>query len=115
MNEKVNKNHTNTHSHQSIGPHSTAPITRHFIELAIDSLICHEFGQYGFVCQENQKRFSLLTYKNKNRRIRLWVKMYSTLPVNGSITGNRWIRLVINIRMASYNDASGPMLTSGIT
>lgn len=59
--------------------------------------------------------FVVLTYKNKNRRIRLWVKMYKTLPVNGSITGSLWIRLVISIFIASNNDASGPMLTNGMT
>lgn len=30
-----------------------------------------------------------LTYKNKNLRIRLCVKIYKTFPVNGSMTGNR--------------------------
>lgn len=86
-------------SHQSIDPHFQA----NFITYNL-----------WYRLPRTSSKF-LLTYKNKNRRIRLWVKMYRTLPVNGSITGNRWIRLVINIRMASYNDASGPMLTSGIT
>lgn len=75
----------------------------------------------GFNIHAKMKKLALkvgwriLTYKNKNLSILLWVNMYKTFPVSGSITGNRWIRLWISVLMASYNDASGPILTSFLT
>lgn len=81
------------------------------------SFICTEKNKIDYRKNKNylDNWCYILTYKNKNRRIRLWVKMYKTLPVCVSITGSLWIRLVISILIASNNDASGPMLTSGIT
>lgn len=55
------------------------------------------------------------TYRKRNRRIRLCVSMYNTFPVSGSMTGSRWMRLCISVRIASNNDAPGEMLTRGIT
>lgn len=55
------------------------------------------------------------TYRKRNRRIRLCVSIYNTFPVSGSMTGSRWMRLCISVRIASNNDASGEMLTRGIT
>lgn len=41
--------------------------------------------------------------------------MYKTFPVNVSITGSLWILFWISILIASYSEASGPMLTNGLT
>lgn len=56
-----------------------------------------------------------LTYRKRKRNILLCVSMQRTLPVSGSITGSRWIRFMIRMRIASYKDESGPIDTSGIT
>ena len=71
--------------------------------------------RYSTVTMLGRRHAPILTYKNKNLNIRLCVNMYKTFPVNVSITGSLWILFWISILIASYSEASGPMLTNGLT